>query len=211
MEMGEFLASPEQATWLGWIPVPALILAADGSAVAVNPRWAAVLPVTAEGDGWVEAVEPPFRSMLRARLRLAAAVGEPGSVDCRVSGPRGSRWSRWWWHPAPSQNLVVCVGVIEDGQASAGRPSPRDDADRPAQAAALAASDVSISAGRAVAVVNRLFEAGLALESAASLLEGPLAAVVEGVVDDVDQLVRRIRSVVFESRAHPGDPPQQAD
>jgi hypothetical protein len=98
--MGEFWASPEQSTWLGWIPIPALIVAADGSALAVNPAWAAVLPVTPEGDGWVEAVEPAFRSMLRARLRLAVAAGEPGGLDCRVSGRRGSRWSRWWWHPA---------------------------------------------------------------------------------------------------------------
>jgi PAS domain-containing protein len=127
--MGEFWASPLQATWLGWIPVPAMILGADGSAVAVNPTWASMLRVAAEGDGWVEAVEPPFRSLVRARLRLAVAAGEPGSVDCRVSGPDGSRWSRWWWHPAPPQNLVVCVGVIEDSQLRAALASPRDAAD----------------------------------------------------------------------------------
>jgi hypothetical protein len=209
--MGEFWASPEQAAWLGWIPVPALILAADGSAVAVNPTWAAVLPVAAEGDGWVEAVEPSFRPMLRARLRLAAATRVPGTVDCPVSGPRGSRWSRWWWHPAPPQNLVVCVGVIEDGQARAALASPRDAGGRPARVDALASSDVRISADRAMAVVNRLVEAGLALESAASLLEGPVAAAIVRAVDDLDELIRRIRDVVFESRAHPGDRPQQAD
>jgi hypothetical protein len=209
--MSESSASPEHATWLGWIPLPALLLAADGSAVAANPAWAAALPVAAQGDGWVEAVDPAFRPMLRARLRLAAAASEPGSVDCHVSGPRGSRWSRWWWHPVPPQNLVVCVGVIGDGEASAALASPRAAADQPAQVNALAASDVAISADRAAAVVNRLFEAGLALESAASRLEGPLAAAVVRVVDDVDQLVRRIRKAVFESRAQPGDPPHPAD
>lgn len=209
--MDEFWASPEQVTWLRWIPVPAMILAADGSAVAVNPRWAAILRDTAEGDGWVEAVEPPFRSLVRARLRLAVAAGEPGSVDCRVSGPDGSRWSRWWWHPGPPQNLVVCVGVIEDGQASSALSSPRDAPDRPAQLDTLAASDIGIGADFATAVVNRLFEAGLALESAASMLEGPPAAAVVRAAENIDQLVRRIRSALFESPAHPPDPPQQAN
>jgi hypothetical protein len=120
--MGEASVPPGQASWLGWVPLPALMLAADGSAVAVNPAWAAVLPVAADGDGWIEAVERPFRPALWARLRLAVAAGEPGSADCRVTGPDGGRWSRWWWHPVPPQNLVVCVGVIGDGRAGMARP-----------------------------------------------------------------------------------------
>jgi hypothetical protein len=32
--MGEPSASPGQAAWLGWLPIPALSLASDGSTVA---------------------------------------------------------------------------------------------------------------------------------------------------------------------------------
>jgi hypothetical protein len=205
--MGEPSAPPGQASWLGWIPLPALILAADGSAVAVNPAWATVLPVAADGDGWVEAVERPFRSALRARLRLAAVACEPGSADCRVAGPDGDRWSRWWWHPAPPQNLVVCVGVIGDGWAGAALPAPGGIADQPTQVRPGPASDVSLTPDIAMAVVNRIFEAGLALESAASLLEGPMATVILRALDDLDQLVRQIRSAVLEPRGHSMDLP----
>lgn len=196
--MSEFWASPEHATWLGWIPVPAMILGPDGSAVAVNPRWAATLRVTAEGNTWVDVVEPPFRSMVRARLRLAAAAREPGSVDCPVSGPDGGRWSRWWWHPAPPQNLLVCVGVI----------SP-DAADQPEQVNKLAESDVRISPQLATAVVARLYEAGLALDSAAGMLEGPLATALVSAAANIDELVRRIRNVVFQAPANLADGPQK--
>jgi hypothetical protein len=208
--MGEPSAPPGQTTWLGWIPLPALMLAADGSAVAVNPAWATVSPVAADGDGWVEAVERPFRSALRARLRLAVAAGEPGSADCRVIGPDGGRWSRWWWHPAPPQNLVVCVGVIGSGRAGAALPAPGDTADAPAQVRPGPALDVSPSPDLAVAVVNRIFEAGLALESAASLIEGPMATVILRAVDDLDQLVHQIRGAVFEPRGRSTGPPHQS-
>ena len=207
--MSEAAVPPGQASWLGWIPLPALILAADGSAVAVNPAWATVLPVAADGDGWVEAVERPFRSAFRARLRLAVAAGEPGSADCRVTGPDGGRWSRWWWHPAPPQNLIVCVGVFGDGRAGAALPGPGDTADQPAQVHPGPVPDVSLSPDIAMAVVNRIFEAGLALQSAASLLEGPMATVILRALDDLDRLVRQIRSAVLEPRGRSTDPPHQ--
>jgi hypothetical protein len=200
--MGEPSASPEQATWLGWLPLPALILAGDGSAVAVNPAWATVL--ASDGDRWLEVIEPPFRSALGARLRLAAAAGEPGSADCRVTGPRGSRWSRWWWHPVPPHSLVVCVGVTEGGQASAALPVPGHPPGPPAPGRPGAAP--GINAERAMAVINRIFEAGLALESAASMLEGPLATLAQRAVDDLDQLVRQIRDAVYGSQTRPADP-----
>jgi len=201
---------PGQASWLGWIPLPALILAADGSAVAVNPAWATVLPVAADGDGWIEAVERPFRSALWARLRLAVAAGEPGSADCRVTGPDGGRWSRWWWHPSPPQNLVVCVGVIGDGRTAAALPAPGDTADQSAEVRPGAVSDVSLTPDLALAVVNRIFEAGLALESAASLLEGPMVTVILRALDDLDQLVRQIRSAALEPRGRLTDSPHQS-
>jgi hypothetical protein len=208
--MGEASVPLGQASWLGWIPLPALILAADGSAVAVNPAWATVLPVAADGHGWAEAIDPSFRPVLRARLRLAVAAGEPGSADCRVTSPDGGRWSRWWWHPAPPQNLIVCVGVIGDGGAGAALPVPGENADQPAQARPGAVPDVSLTPVLATAVVNRIFEAGLALESAASLLEAPMVTVILRALDDLDQLVRQIRSAALEPRGRLTDPPHQS-
>lgn len=205
--MGEPSASPGQATWLGWLPIPALILASDGSTVAVNPAWATLWPEAADGDRWLEAVQPPFRSALSARLRLAAATGEPGHADCQVTGPHGSRWSRWWWHPAPPHSLVVCVAVLDDGPASAALPGRGDTPDLPAQGHPVAAPGISVSADHATAVIHRIFEAGLALESAASLLDGPLAALALHALDDLDQLVHHIRSAVLEQRTHPASPP----
>jgi hypothetical protein len=49
------------------------------------------------------------------------------------------------------------------------------------------------------------------MDSAASMLEGPLGSALVDAVDDIDRLVRRIRTVVFESLAHPAEPPQQVD
>jgi hypothetical protein len=204
--MGETPAPPGQGTWLGWFPIPALILASDGSTSAVNPEWATVLPVASDGAGWLEAVEPPFRSALRARLRLACVAGEAGHADCQVTGPHGSRWSRWWWHPAPPQSLVVCVAVIDDGQASAALPKRGDTRDPPAEALARAAPDIRISTDLAMAVIHRIVEAGLALESAASLLGGPMAASVLRTINDLDHVVHDIRSAVFEPRTRPATP-----
>jgi hypothetical protein len=208
--MGEVCVPPGQASWLGWVPLPALMLAADGSAVAVNPAWATVLPPATDGVGWIEAVERPFRSALLARLRLAVATGEPGSADCRVTGPDGGRWSRWWWCPAPPQNLVVCVGVIGDGRVGAALPAVGDSGDQPAQVRPGPAPDVRLTPDLTLAVVNRIFEAGLALESAASLLEGPMVTVILRVIDDLDQLVRQIRSRALEPRGRLTDSPHQS-
>jgi hypothetical protein len=174
--MGEPSAPPGQETWLSWLPLPALILAADGSAVAVNPTWATVLGSGV--DGWLDVVEQPFRAALGERLRLAAAAREPGRADCWVTGPGGGRWSRWWWHPAPPRNLLVCVGVIGDGQAGA--------------------SEVSISTGPATPVTDQILAAGVALESAASMLDGPMAAMVLRVLDDLERLIEQIHSAAIQ-------------
>jgi len=196
---------PGQQTWVNWLPLPALILAADGSAVAANPAWASAL--AADGDRWLDAVEPPFRRVLEARLRLAVAASEPGRADCQVTGPRGSQWSRWWWHPVPPQNLVVCVDVIGDGQASAALPARSNTPDPPARAGGQDACGTRISADLATAAIGRIFEAGLALESAASLLEGPLASLAQHALEDLDQLVHHIRSAVFRQQTNSAPPP----
>lgn len=175
--MGEPSAPPGQETWLGWLPLPALILAVDGSAV-VNPKWTTALG--SSGDRWLDVVEPPFRATLGERLRLAAAAGEPGTADCWVTGPGGGRWSRWWWHPIPPRNLLVCVGVIGDGQA--------------------AAHGAGISTDLATAVAERIFAAGVALESAASMLDGPIAAMILRVLDDLERLVEQTHSAAIRPR-----------
>ena len=207
--MGQPPVSPGLAAWLGWLPIPALVLDADGSAVAANAQWATVSPGPADGQGWLEAAEPAFRTALGARLRLAAAAGEPGSADCPVTGPGGGRWSRWWWQPIPPGGLVVCVAVLDDGQARVQLPARDETGDPPARAGPPAAWHGAISAEVAMAVVHRVFQAGLALESAASLLDGPMVTVLLRVLDDLDQLVHDIRNAVLKLRTRPMTPPPQ--
>jgi len=187
--MGEPAAPPGRETWLGWLPLPALILAADGSAAAENPAWAAVLG--SAGDRWLDVVEPPFRAALGERLRLAATAGEPGRADCWVTGSGGGRWSRWWWHPIPPRNLLVCVGVIGDGQA--------------------AAPVASISTDMAAAVTDRLFAAGLALESAASMLDGPMAAMILRILDDLERLVEQTHDATIRRQPSAMPPPSPGE
>jgi hypothetical protein len=198
-------ASPGLATWLGWLPIPALVLAPDGSAIAANAAWATLSPAAAHGQGWLEAAEPTFRTALGARLRLAAAAGEPGSADCPVTGSGGSRWSWWWWQPIPPGGLVVCVAVMDDGQARVPLPAR----DPPAQAHAQADLHTGISADAAMAVIHQIFQAGLALETAASLLDAPMVTLVLRILDDLDQLVRDIRSTVLRPRTRPMTPPPE--
>ena len=206
--MGEPSASAGQVTWLDWLPIPALILASDGSAVAVNPAWRALLPGVSNADRWLEAAEPPFRPVLGARLRLAATTGEPGHTDCQVTGPRGSRWSRWWWHPAPSQRLVVCVAVLDDGPASEALPVRGDTADLPAQENIWAAPGIRMSPEQAMSAIQRIFDAGMALEPVASLLDGPLATLALHAMADLDELVHHIRSAILEQQSRTMAPPK---
>ncbi|HYA52696.1 MAG TPA: hypothetical protein VEG33_16170 [Streptosporangiaceae bacterium] len=174
----------------------------------MNERWADLSPVPGDGQGWLEAVEPVFRPALRSALLLAAATGEPGCADCLLAGPWGGRRSRWWWQPSPPGGLVVCVAVIDGGPAG-GWPVAGDARGPVARHHTRAALPAGISAELAMAAVHRIFQAGLALESAASLLPGPAATLVLGVVDDLDQLVRGIRDAVLQQpgrRAAPEAP-----
>jgi len=183
--MGEPSAPPGRETWLGWLPLPALILAADGSAAALNPMWATVLG--SGGDRWLDVVEQPFRAALGERLRLAAAAREPGIADCWVTGPGRGRWSRWWWHPIPPRNLLVCVGVIGDGQDSV--------------------PEVSISTDLATTVADQILAAGLALEPAASMLDGPMAAMILRVLDDLERLLEQIHGAAIQQQLPSASPP----
>lgn len=180
--MAEPSGPPQQATWLGWIPLPALVLAHHGSAVAVNERWADLSPVPAEGQGWLEAVEPVARPALRSMLRLAAATLVPGSTECPVAGPRGGRRSRWWWQPFPPGGLVVCVAVI-DGGAAERLPLADDPAGR--------ARELLDS------VVNDIFTAGLSLQAATDLPRGAAAQRITEALRCLDEMVREVRDHVF--------------
>ncbi|HET9444272.1 MAG TPA: GGDEF domain-containing protein [Acidimicrobiales bacterium] len=110
---------PLSRSGLSVLPLAALAFDTDGSAVAVNEAWTEMSGLSAKrssGDRWLRAVAPPEREVLRARLRRAVQRDEAGSVDCRLSGRHGGRWSRWWWRPNPG-GLVVCVADIERDKA----------------------------------------------------------------------------------------------
>jgi hypothetical protein len=206
--MGQPPSSLGLTAWLDRLPIPVLVLDAGGSVLAANAAWATLWPQPADGQGWLNAVEPAFRLALGARLRLAAAAAEPGCVDCPVTGPDGGRWSRWSWQPIPD-GMIVCVAVLDDGQARVLLPVRADTGDPPAQASSRPAVHTAISADVAMAVVHRIFEAGLALESAASLLGAPMATLVLRILDDLDQLVRDIRNQVFKPQAPALPPPPE--
>jgi hypothetical protein len=206
--MGQSPSSLKLTTWLDRIPIPVLVLDADGSALGTNAAWAALPLQPADGQGWLNVVEPTFRLALGARLRLAAAAAEPGSADCPVTGPDGGRWSRWWWQPIPG-GLIVCLAVMDDGQARVPLPVRAGNGDPPAPASSRPAVHTAISADIALAVVRRIFEAGLALESAVGLLDAPMATLALRILDDLDQLVRNIRDEVFKSQAPPLPPPPE--
>ena len=83
----EPLVWPVTAAGLDWLPLPALVLAADGSAITANGAWAALPEIRPEGwrgNGWWQAVDPLDRAAVVARLRSAAAAG-------RTSWTRGFR------------------------------------------------------------------------------------------------------------------------
>jgi len=131
---GDGSAWPELTVALDWLPLPSLLLASDGTALAVSQAWSALSGLAVQdsrGDGWISAVEPLDRGVLRARLRDAAAAGRAGSTDVRLAGqPDERRWSRWWWRPGPSGRLIVSAADLgdlpdRDDQWQHGRPATR--------------------------------------------------------------------------------------
>ena len=193
----------EATTWmdrgaeLEWLPVAALVLADDGSAVAVNEAWTVLSklgPDESKGEGWLNAIEPLDRAALRARLRLAATVGDPGSADCHLTMAGGLRRSRWWWRPGRAGRLVVCVADI-------GGYTGRPDAWRlpaGAEAGAGAAANGGISRDLAGTVIHRVFGAALILQSAASLAGGQASSRLQQAVAELDALISDVRMAVIE-------------
>jgi hypothetical protein len=70
-----------------------------------------------------------------------------------------------------------------------------------------AAPGASIGTDLATAVTDRIFAAGLALESAASMLDGPMAAMILRVLDDLERLVEQTLSAAIQQQQPPSAPP----
>ncbi len=195
------------------LPLASLVLAADGSAVAVNQQWvllSAVPGEAARGYGWLGAVESRDRGPLWRLLAGAVGAGKPGSGKFRLAGSGGGRRSLWWWRPGPSGQLLVCVADLDQHVTGDGGPWPHAPAGppiararHPAQAVpSLAASD-SAAAGQGdlmdvvALVVHRLFGIGLVLESASGLSHGPVAARLQHAVDELNAVIRDVRTAAF--------------
>ena len=196
-------------TALSWLPVPSLLIAEDGSAVAVNDAWTALSklgPAESKGEGWLNAVEPLDRAALRARLRLAVTVGRSGSADCHLTVANGLRQSRWWWQPGPARELVVCVADIGGYMDKPGAWWLPADADPDAVAPARA----GIGRDLATIVIHRIFGAALILESAATLTDGRAASRLQQAVAELDALIRDVRMAVIEPLMPPASGPPTA-
>ena len=182
------------------LPVAALVLAADGSVLAVNGGWSALSGAEQAGDGWLSTIHPAVRAVLRGRLRLAAAARQRGSLDCQLAARGGSRWTRWWWSPWPVDSLLVCVadigrgpvpgglvpgGLVAGGQVAGG------------QVPAGAGADPETAVRLASGVVRRLLRVGLVLEATAGQVSGPAADQLRGAAGELDAIVRDIHSETF--------------
>ncbi len=181
------------AAALDLLPVASLVLTAGGSALAVNEEWALLSAVpgwASLGEGWLGAVAPADREPLRRLLAGAVAAGKPGSAEFRLTGSGGDgQPSRWWWRPGAPGRLVVCVAGLD-------RPHP------PTRATPAADEPADAVSG----LVHRLFGIGLTLESAAGLAGGPVRDRLQHAVDELDAVIRDIRSAVFADQIRFGVP-----
>lgn len=214
--MGELPAQPDLAAGLSRLPLAALVLAPDGSALAVNEGWAELTGLswpTSRGNGWLQGLEPRQRQPLRARLRAASAAGGHGCADCRLAERNEGQWTRWWWRTRPAGGLLVCVADIS--AADADRviiPDPPGD-DRPAADRAPGGGpgggpqDLDTRIGLASVLIHRIFGVGLTLESALGLVTGPAAVRVQHAVDALDALIRDIRSYTLRLPERAAEPP----
>lgn len=194
----QFPGARELAAVLSLLPVASLVLAADGSAVMVNEEWTQLSAAhwrASSRQGWLGMVEPLDREPLWRLLTEAVAAGKQGSADFRLARSGGGQWSRWWWRSAAPGQLVVCVTDL-DHQAPGKVPDGwmADDPD----------PDGLIDV--VTVLVHRLFGVGLVLESAAGLAHGPVVARLQDAVDELDAVIRDVRSAVFAPRFRPGTP-----
>ena len=203
---------------LDWLPLAALVLTPDGTALAANEAWAKLSEAPAEaarGDGWLRVVVPPDRGPLRALLRQAPP-GETGWGDFRLAGPVRERWSRWRWLPGPAGRLIVCVADLDERPQHDGRrhlntrahlaaypPRPDQRAERPVPTpgpAPAPAASLNARLNLAETTVHRLFGVGLILQSVAGQAHGAVAERLKRAADELDDVIRDVRTAVFETR-----------
>jgi hypothetical protein len=187
--------APQPSINLDRLPLAALQLGTDGSATAVNVSWREMTRLGRErsvGRGWLRAIEPVDRDALTARLRGADVAGTCGSIDCRLVGAAGPRWSRWWWRPESNGGLVACVADISND-----RPQTRslleDDAGSVGRAPAAATVE-TVGAELANTMIHGVFAVGLTLESVTSLVDGVAAERLQDAVGQLDTLIKDIRT-----------------
>jgi diguanylate cyclase (GGDEF)-like protein len=102
------------------IPLPALVLETGRRAATANAAWVALVgsgPQPSAGRAWLDRVDRRDRAHIGQQLAAAARAGRPGMSECRVVGPAGPRWTRWWWAPSAAGALVVCVADVDDERA----------------------------------------------------------------------------------------------
>jgi PAS domain-containing protein len=108
----DYQPSSELSRLIELLPVPCLLLAQDGTAIAANEKWAGLsgVPVhDALSDGWLRAIGGPDRNALRALVQDAAVDGIDGSADVWIATPGAEQWSRWSWGAIPVGRLLVTV------------------------------------------------------------------------------------------------------
>lgn len=216
--MGAPPAQPDHAAALNRLPLAALILAPDASAVAVNEAWAELTGLsghTSRGNGWLQGLDPRQRQPLRARLRAASAAGGHGWADCQLAEGNDRQWTRWWWRARPVGGLLVCVADIR--AADADRmiiPDPGDGrpaSDRaPAAGSAGGTPEPDTRIELASLLIHRIFGVGLTLESALGLITGPAADRVQQGIDALDALIRDIRSFTMRMPHRAGQQPESS-
>lgn len=174
-------APPELAAAVDSLPVALLLLAEDGTAVEVNGTWASLSGIPARascGYGWLQAVDPFDRLVLRALIHDAAKAGQAGSGVFRMVTAGAEQACQWWWGPGPAaRQLIVSVAALGDSQ--------RDDQ----RLAALTHV--------ANMVAHRLFGVGLVVQAAAGVTEGSWRRRLQEAVDELDSVIRDVRSAVF--------------
>lgn len=168
---------------IGLLPVPALLLAHDGTALEANENWAVLsgVPIRdALGEGWLQAIDALDRIALRALVQDAAVDGIDGSADVRIAAPGTEQWSRWSWGPVPERGLIVTVLPLADDSPPHRHPPAADDL-------------VHL-------VAHRLFGVGLLLQASAAVTDVPGRSGLQQAVDELDSVIRDVRSRLFPAR-----------
>jgi PAS domain-containing protein len=172
-------ATPE----LDWLPVASLLVTSDGEAFWANQAWVTLTGAPdrdSAREGWLTLLDPHDRAELLTLLRSAAEGRSAGSAEFRILTPGAATWTEWSWRPGPPGLLAVSV-------VSLGEFRPRDDW----------SADLTDLANM---VAHRLSGVGLLVRSAAGYADDHWRVRLENAVDDLDLLIRDVRSAIFSVR-----------